>query len=105
MFLTEKLPVLTEMHRGLLMMLKKLSNVNIMCIIGILHEDENLKIGKGISVIIMTDLICGRIWVNFTYISWGVALRCLPPKMSPFILRCFRDLFVSFYSQVLWRFS
>ena len=55
-------------------------------------------LGNGIFMIIMTDLICGWIWVNLTYISWGVALRCLPPKMSPFILRCFRDLFVSFYS-------
>ena len=66
-------------------------------------------LGKGIFVIIRTDLICGRIWVNFTYMSWGVALRCLPSKMSPFILRCFRDLFVSFYlfiySYVLKRFS
>ena len=53
---------------------------------------------KGIFMIIMTDLIFRRIWVIFTYISWGVALRCLPPKMSPFILRCFKDLFVSFYS-------
>ena len=41
---------------------------------------------KGIFMIIMTDLICGWIWVNFTYISWGVVLRCLTPKMSPFIL-------------------
>ena len=44
------------------------------------------SLGKGIFMIIMTNLICGRIWVNFTYISWGIALRC------------FRDLFVSFYS-------
>ena len=55
-------------------------------------------LGKGIFKIIMTDLICERIWVNFTYISWGVALRCLPPKMSPFILRCFKVSFVFFYS-------
>ena len=60
-------------------------------------------LGKGISVITMTDLICGRIWVTFTYISWGVALRSLPKclllflhaleiYLSPFILRCCRDL-------------
>ena len=49
-------------------------------------------LGEGIFMIIMTDLICGWIWVDFTYISWGVALRFLPPKMSPFILRCCRDL-------------
>ena len=40
MFLTEKLPVLTEMHRGLLMMFKKLSNVIIVCIVGMLNKDE-----------------------------------------------------------------
>ena len=45
MFLTEKLPVVTDMHRGLLMMFKKVSNVNIVCIVGMLNEDENLKIG------------------------------------------------------------
>ena len=43
MFLTEKLPVVTEMHRGLLMMLKKLSNINIVCIVGMLNEDENFE--------------------------------------------------------------
>ena len=41
---------------------------------------------------IMIDLIYGWIWVNFTYISWDLALRCLLLILSSFILKfCFRD--------------
>ena len=68
------------------------------CVVVVGGEYIVYFLGKGIFMIIMTDLICGWILVNFTYIAWGVASRCLLPKMSPFILRCFRDLFVSFYS-------
>ena len=56
MFLIEKLPVVTEMHRGLLMMLKKLSNVNIMYVIGMFNEDENLKIGHALNKLRMMQL-------------------------------------------------
>ena len=41
---------------------------------------------------IMIDLIYGWIWVNFIYISWDLALRCLLLILSSFILKfCFRD--------------
>ena len=51
-----RINVLTEMHRGLLMMLKKLSNVNIVCIVGMLNEDENLKIGHTLNKLRMMQL-------------------------------------------------
>ena len=50
------LDVNQEMHRGLPMMLKKLSNVNIVCIVGMLNEDENLKIGHALSKLRMMQL-------------------------------------------------
>ena len=46
MSLTEKLPVLTEDAPWITDDVKKLSNVNIVCIVGMLIEDENLKIGR-----------------------------------------------------------
>ena len=54
-------------------------------------------LGKDIFMIIMIDLIYGWIWVNFTNISWGVALRCLPPKFSHFILRCCREFIIRYF--------
>ena len=40
------------------------------------------------------------LWVDMGKFYLYLLGCCLevPPKMSPFILRCFRDLFVSFYS-------